>query len=70
MFTLSCSSLERKRQNEMLVGHFIATRLINSTRNIFKKIYDEVTEDIFDMSNVRTFNKEIEKKKKEIFILC
>ena len=26
-------------------------------------IYDEVTEDIFDMSNVRIFN-EIEKKKK------
>ena len=23
------------------------------TRNIFKKIYNEVTEDIFDMSNVR-----------------
>ena len=32
------------------------------TRNIFKKIYDEVTEDIFDMSNVRIF-KVIEKKK-------
>ena len=30
-----------------------------------KKIYDEVTEDIFDMSNVRIFNKEIEK----VFIL-
>ena len=29
----------------------------------FKKIYDEVTEDIFDMRNVRLF-KEIEKKKK------
>ena len=28
----------------------------------FKKIYDEVTEDMFDMSNVRIF-KEIEKKK-------
>ena len=28
----------------------------------FKKIYDEVTENIFDMSNVRIF-KEIEKKK-------
>ena len=28
----------------------------------FKKIYDEVPEDIFDMSNVRLF-KEIEKKK-------
>ena len=28
----------------------------------FKKIYDEVTEDIFDMSNVRIFI-EIEKKK-------
>ena len=27
------------------------------------KIYDEITEDIFDMSNVRLFNKEIEKKK-------
>ena len=26
-----------------------------------KKVYDEVTDDIFDMSNVRTF-KEIEKK--------
>ena len=30
--------------------------------NVFEKIYDEVTEDIFDMSNVRFF-KEIEKKK-------
>ena len=29
----------------------------------FKKIYDEVTEDIFNMFNVRIF-KEIEKKKK------
>ena len=28
-----------------------------------KKIYDEVTEDIFDMSNVRIFNKEIEMEK-------
>ena len=27
-----------------------------------KKIYDEVTEDIFDMSNVIVFFKEIEKK--------
>ena len=33
------------------------------TRNIFKKkIYDEVPEDIFDMSNMVIF-KEIEKKK-------
>ena len=32
-------------------------------RNIFKRIYDEVTEDIFDMSNVRIF-KEIETEKK------
>ena len=39
------------------------------TRNIFKKIYDEVREDIFDMSNVRIF-KEIEKKKWGVFILC
>ena len=29
---------------------------INNTQKIyFKKIYDEVTEDIFDMSNVRIF---------------
>ena len=35
-----------------------------------KKIYDEVTEDIFDMSNVRIF-KEIGKKKwGGVFILC
>ena len=34
---------------------------MDRTRNIFKKIYDEVTEDIFDMSNMRIF-KEIEKK--------
>ena len=39
------------------------------TRNIFQKDYDEVAEDIFDMSNVRGF-KEIEKKKKRMFILC
>ena len=32
-------------------------------------IYDEVTEDIFDMSKVRFF-KEIEKKKRGMFILC
>ena len=30
----------------------------------------EVTEDIFDMSNVRIFNKEIEKKKWGMFIIC
>ena len=41
-------------------GLFSSTRFINSTRNIFKsKIYNEVTEDIFDMS---IFDKEIEKK--------
>ena len=34
---------------------------INS-KIFYKNIYDEVTEDIFDMSNVRIF-KEIEKKK-------
>ena len=34
-----------------------------------KKIYDEVTEDIFDMSDVIIF-KEIEKKKWGMFILC
>ena len=27
-----------------------------------KKIYNEVTGDVFDMSNVRIFSKEIEKK--------
>ena len=34
-----------------------------------KKIYDEMTEDIFDMSSVRIF-KEIEKKKWGMFTLC
>ena len=34
-----------------------------------KKIYDEVTEDIIDMSNVRIF-KEIGKKTWGMFILC
>ena len=34
-----------------------------------KKIYDVVTEDTFEMSNVIPF-KEIEKKKWEMFILC
>ena len=34
---------------------------LNNGRHI-KEIYDEVTEDIFDMSNVRIF-KEVEKKK-------
>ena len=33
------------------------------------KIYDEVTEGIFDMSIVRIF-KEIEKEKRGMFILC
>ena len=35
-----------------------------------KKIYDEVTEEIFDMSNERLFFKEIEKKKWGMFIHC
>ena len=43
--------------------------IFNTQEMSLKKIYDEVTEDIFDMSNVRTF-KEIEKKKWEMFILC
>ena len=34
-----------------------------------KKIYDEVTEDIFDMSNMSIF-KGIEEKKWRMFILC
>ena len=34
------------------------------TRIIFKKIYDEVKEDMFDMSNVSIFN---ESKKKKTF---
>ena len=34
-----------------------------------KKICDEVTADIFDMSNMRIFE-EIEKKKGGMFILC
>ena len=33
----------------------------HSNLSLKKKIYDEVTEDIFDMSNVRIF-KEIERK--------
>ena len=36
------------------------------TKISLKKIYDEVTEDIFDMSNVRLF-KEIEKKNEGCF---
>ena len=36
------------------------------TRIIFKKIYDEVKEDMFDMSNVSIFN-ESKKKKKHFF---
>ena len=40
------------------------------TKNIFfiKKIYDEVTEDIFDMSNVRIFNNHIEKKTRNVAV--
>ena len=37
------------------------------TRIIFKKIYDEVKEDMFDMSNVSIFN-ESKKKKKHFFL--
>ena len=37
--------------------------------NIFKKIYEEVTEDIFDMDNVRMFLKKL-RRKKRMFILC
>ena len=40
-----------------------------SKKYILKMIYDEVIEDIFDMSNVRFFNKEIEKKKWGMLIL-
>ena len=38
------------------------------TKIYFKKIYDEVTEDIFDMSNLRIF-KEV-KEKRGMFMLC
>ena len=41
---------------------------IFESRNIFLNIYHEMTEDIFDISNVRMF-KEIEKKKWGMFIL-
>ena len=41
----------------------------HSNLSLKQKIYDEVTEDIFDMSNVRIF-KEIERKKWGMFILC
>ena len=37
-----------------LVGHFIAAINIYN-----KKIYDEVTDDMFDMSNLSIFNKEM-----------
>ena len=42
---------------------------VDHNKKYLKKIYDEVTEDIFDMSNVQIF-KEIEKKKCGMFILC
>ena len=35
-----------------------------------KKIYDEVTEGIFDMSNVIIFIKKLKRKKWGMFILC
>ena len=41
---------------------FLVNTLVHN-KYFKKKIYDEVTEDIFDMSNVRFLNKEIEKKK-------
>ena len=40
---------------------------ISIKRNILKKIYNDVTENIFDTSNGRIF-REIEKKKWDIFI--
>ena len=40
---------------------FFYGSVVHVSRNIFKNIYDEVTEDIFDMSNVRVF-KETKKK--------
>ena len=46
----------------MLADHKKRKKIIKLTRNFLKKIYDEVTEDIFDMSTVRIF-KEMEKKK-------
>ena len=48
--------------------YFLSVSL-NITRNIIKKIHDEVTKDIFDTSNVRIFY-EIETKKWRMFILC
>ena len=36
-----------------------------------KKIYNEVTGDVFDMSNVSIFSKEIEKKVEDVYtLLC
>ena len=44
--------------------------LVCNKKYLKKKIYDEVTEDIFDMSNVNIFDIEFEKKKLGMFILC
>ena len=49
--------------------HYPLTGSIENKKYLKKKIYDEVTEDIFYMSNVRIL-KEIEKRKWVIFILC
>ena len=47
----------------------IMTRNINNKKYLLKKVYEDVTEDIFDMSNVRIF-KVIEKKKmRDIYTL-
>ena len=43
------------------VIYIYMTTPTHSNLSLKKKIYDEVTEDIFDMSNVRIF-KEIERK--------
>ena len=51
-------------RNYLRVANLKQTRTISK-----KKIYDEVTEDIFDMSKVRIL-KEIEKKKLGCLLLC
>ena len=50
-------------------GRHIVTHIRKLQAISLKNIYDEVTEDIFDMSSMRIFS-EIEKKKWGMFILC
>ena len=59
----------KPRKMTLTFFYILTIKLEWKQNNILRKIYDKVTEGIFDMINVRFF-KEIGKKKMGMFILC